>query len=189
MPVCYAGAGDNLVMDAAEAGLIGAAIGGGVAILKSWIDGRSQVKLEKAKAEWSKENAVAAELRTHVATVARELFAVQHSIEWLCSKTDENSELSVEDVDRYDTEIHTTFPKLLGALATVSSLNEQAYNDLSVLAFSLFKIDGKIARALRGFSTAVSKMGASAMVANERGEVTRLWRELPVSISRIMKDL
>jgi hypothetical protein len=60
-------------MDAAEAGLIGAAIGGGVAILKSWIDGRSQVKLEKAKAEWIKDNAVAAELRTHVATVAREL--------------------------------------------------------------------------------------------------------------------
>jgi hypothetical protein len=112
---------------AAEAGLYGVAIGSGFTILKSWIDGRSQARLEKAKAEWSRDNAVATELRTHVATVARELFAAQHSIEWLCSKTDGNSELTKEDVERYDTEIHATFPKLLGALATVSSLNERAY--------------------------------------------------------------
>jgi hypothetical protein len=161
--------GDEL-MDAAEAGLIGAAIGGGVAILKSAIDGWSQRKLEKAKAEWSRDNTVGAELRAHVATVARELFDVQHSIEWLCSKTDGNSELTKEDVERYDTEIHASFPKLLGALATVSSLNERAYNDLSVLAKHLFEIDGKIAGALRGFSTSTSKMDASVSVAKERKE-------------------
>lgn len=38
-------------MDSAVAGLIGAAIGGGVAILKSFIDGRTQLNLEQAKAK------------------------------------------------------------------------------------------------------------------------------------------
>ena len=72
-------------MDPAVAGLVGAAIGGGVSILKSFVDGSSQRRLEKAKADWGRENAVATELRTHVSTVARELLAAQHSMEWLCS--------------------------------------------------------------------------------------------------------
>jgi hypothetical protein len=118
-------------LDTAVAGLLGAAIGGGVAILKSFIDGRSQRNLEQAKAKWSREGTVATELRTHVATVARELLSAQHSMEWLCWQTQQGSkQLDEKAVTDYHGEIHATFPKLLGALAAVSSLNARAYNDV-----------------------------------------------------------
>jgi hypothetical protein len=174
-------------MDAAAAALIGAAIGGGVAILKSFIDGWSQRKLEKAKAAWSRDNTVGTELRGHVATVARELLAAQHSLEWVCSLTDQGRQLSASAVEGYHAEIHATFPKLLGALAAVSSLDDRAYRDLSELAEKVFAIDGAIADALRDFSG--SPAIASGEVAKQRADATSLYRELPISIARIMKDL
>ena len=64
-------------MDATVAGLIGTAIGGGVAILTAFIQGWNQRKLEKEKEDWPRETTIGTELRTHLATVARELLAAQ----------------------------------------------------------------------------------------------------------------
>jgi hypothetical protein len=174
-------------MDAAMAGLIGAAIGGGVAIVNSFATSWSQRRLEKAKAEWAHENAVRTELRAHVAAVARELLAAQHSMEWLCSLTDDGNTLSRSDVARYHDEIHATFPKLLGALATVSSVSDRTYKELAGLADQVFTVDGAIAGALRGFPA--SPVTASAKVATQRADATQLYRQLPISVARIMKDL
>src|SRR5262245_997229 len=174
-------------MDSGTAGLIGAALGGGVAILNTFVTSRGQRRLEKAKAEWAHENAVRTELRGHVATVARELLAAQHSMEWLCSLTDEGHTLSASDVARYHDEIHTTFPRLLGALATVSAVSDRTYKKLAGLADQIFEIDGAIARALRGFPASAST--ASAQVAEQRNAAAGLYRELPVSVASIMKDL
>jgi hypothetical protein len=178
----------QMPLDAAVAGLLGAAIGGGVAILKSFIDGRSQRNLEEAKAKWSREGTVATELRLHVATVARELLSAQHSMEWLCWQTQQGSKLLDEKaVTDYHGEIHATFPKLLGALAAVSSLNDRAYNELSVLADKVFAIEGKIAAALVGFK--ISAQAATSGVAEQHASATSLYRELPMSLARVMKDL
>jgi hypothetical protein len=175
-------------LDAAVAGLIGAAIGGGVAILKSFIDGRSQRNLEEAKAKWSRESTVATELRTHVATVARELLSFQHSMEWLCWQTQHGSkQLDEKAVTDYHAEIHATCPKLLGALAAVSSLDARAYDELSVLADKVFAIEGKIADGLVDFKA--SAHAASSAVAEQHARATSLYHELPMSLAGVMKNL
>lgn len=136
----------------------------------------------------SKESTVATELRTHVATVARELLAAQHSMEWICWQTQHGSKLLDEKaVTDYHGEIHATFPRLLGALAAVSSLDDRAYSDLSVLADKVFGIDGKIADALADFKT--SPQVASNAVAEHHARATDLYRDLPVSLARVMRDL
>jgi hypothetical protein len=174
-------------MDAATAGLVGAAIGGGVALLKSVVDGWSQHRLEKAKADWARANVVGTELRAHVANAARELLAAQHSMEWLTSHTDPGSVLTSAVVENYHTEIHSIFPKLLGALATVSSIDETAYRELAALADRVFELDSAIAGALRKF--AMSPTLASSEIAELRIEATELYRELPSTIAKIMKGL
>jgi hypothetical protein len=174
-------------MDAATAGLVGAALGGGVTILKSFVDSLSQRRLEMAKAQWGREGLLDTELRTHVASVARELLSAQHSMEWLCALTDGDTVLSQAAVDTYHLEIHATYPKLLGAIATVSSLNERAYQDLVVIADKVFAIDNTITEALRGFQS--SPTSASSTVSKQRAAATALYRSLPVSIARVMKDL
>lgn len=82
-------------MDAATAGLVGAATGGGVAVVVSFAEGRNQRRLEKAKAGWAESAAKNAEFRNHVAEVARELLSAQHSIEWFCALTDHGSQLAI----------------------------------------------------------------------------------------------
>jgi hypothetical protein len=174
-------------MDAATAGLIGTAIGGGVTILTSLVNSHSLRRLEAAKAEWAQASLVDTELRSHVASVARELLAAQHSMEWLCSLTDGGAVLAPTAVDTYHAEIHATFPKLLGALATVSSLHDRASQDLLGLGDKVFAIDNTIAGALRGFPASPST--ASLEVSKQRASATALYKSLPVSIARIMKDL
>ena len=173
-------------MDAATAGLIGAALGAGATMLKTLVDGYSTRRLEAAKAQWARASVIDTELRTHVASVAKELLSAQHSMEWLCSLTDSGSTLTTTAVDTYHTEVHATFPKLLGALATVSSLNERTYRDLQVLADKVFAIDSTIADALRGHAT--SPAATSAHVAQQRVAATELYQSLPLSIARIMRD-
>jgi hypothetical protein len=174
-------------MEAATAGLVGAALGAGVTILKSLVDSYSLRKLESAKAQWTRAAAIDSELRTHVASVARELLSAQHSMEWLCALTDGDAVLSTPAVETYHAEIHATFPKLLGAMATVSSLNERVFQDLLVLADQIFVIDSEIAAALRGFP--LSAPAASAKVARQRAAATTMYKTLPISISRIMRDM
>jgi hypothetical protein len=172
-------------MDAAIAGLLGAVIGGGVALLKSFIDGRTAHRLELDKARLAHRGAVETELRGHVAAVARDLLACQHSMEWICSSTDGKSVLSGDKVSNYHAEIHESFPRLLGALAAVASLNDVAYKALLELANKVFKVDQQIAKALRDYEN--SPQMASANVSAHRNAATELYEELPRKIAEIMK--
>ena len=173
-------------MDPTTAGLVGAAIGGGITLVKSAVDGWNQQKLERAKADWTRENAVASELRSHIAAVARELLSLQHSMEWLCSATDSGGELTPEVMNNYHVEIHSAIPKLLGGLATVASLDESTYESLSELADEVFKLDSNLAAALRGFLD--SPPHASQTVAGLRNPITELYKQLPKRIAGVMKS-
>jgi hypothetical protein len=156
-------------MDAAIAGLLGAVIGGGVALLKSFIDGRTAHRLELDKARLAHRGAVETELR----------------MEWICSSTDGKSVLSGDKVSNYHAEIHESFPRLLGALAAVASLNDVAYKALLELANKVFKVDQQIAKALRDYEN--SPQMASANVSAHRNAATELYEELPRKIAEIMK--
>ena len=195
-------------MDAATAGLLGALLGGGLTVVKTAVDVWSQRKLERAKAvwgrdlerakadwgrllerakaDWGRENAVASELRSHIAEVARQLLSIQHSMEWLSSATDSGGELTPGVMTNYHVEIHGAIPKLLGALASVASLDEPAYKRLSILADAVFALDSRLAEVLRGYLN--SPFDTSQAVANLRSPITKLYKQLPEQIAAVMKS-
>ena len=174
-------------MDATSAGLVGAIIGAIAVLANSVFNGRSQRQLEKIKADWSARSNVDNEFRAHVAMVARELMSAQHSMEWLCAHTDGGAQLDRKSVSTYHAEVHASFPRLLGALASVSTLDANAHRELFALAEKVFAVDAALAAALAGFRT--SPTTASELVAAQRATATRLYRELPISIGRITADL
>jgi hypothetical protein len=173
-------------MDPAIAGLLGAFIGGGLALLKPLVDGWSNRKLEREKAAWVRDNTVATEFRSHIAAVAREVLSIQHSMEWLCSATDAGGELTPAVMANYHVEIHSATPKLLGALATVASIDESTYENLSKLADDVFDLDSKLAAALRGYLDSPSL--TSQAVASLRAPITKLYKQLPKRIAAVMKS-
>ena len=172
-------------MDPAIAGLVGVVIGGGLTLLKSLVDARSQKQLERAKAEWTRENAVATELRSHISAVCKDILSFQHSMEWLCSATDGDGELTPAVIENYHAEIHTAIPKLLGALATVASIDEAAYAQCSAMAEEVFELDTKIASILRGYLS--SSSATSKSIARLRAPVTILYKQLPPRIAQVLR--
>jgi hypothetical protein len=145
-----------------------------------------QLQLEGKKAALTRRETLDQELRSQVAEAGRGMLSAQHSMEWVCWYADQAPKLlDKEIVTAYQKEIHVTFPKLLGDLAGVASLNQQIYESLASLASSVYSLDGKIAGALARFKKTPDE---SLKILQEcYPETTRLYQELPISLARIMK--
>lgn len=166
--------------------VVGAIIGAGTAILNSYLSSRYQLKLENEKGLIARRDALSKELRGYVAEVAREMLSAQHSMEWVCWSAKKGRHLVNEElVTQYHKEIHGTFPKLLGALANVSSLDVDAYKALAALADQLYKVDAKIADALAQYKVAPEQ--TAELIAQYYPDAFTLYQSLPLGFTKIMK--
>lgn len=176
-------------MDAAIIGLVGVLIGGIISSITTFVTTRlnnqHQLRLEQKKATITKRNTLDKELRSQVAEVAREMLSAQHSMEWVCWHAVHASGL-IDGIiaDEYHKEIHVTFPKLLGDLAVVASLNSSTYEKLTSLANKLYAIDGKIAEALVHYKK--SPQESTKVLKECYPETLSLYKDLPKELAKIM---
>jgi len=177
-------------MDQATAGLIGVAIGGIIsavtALTTSQLTTRNQLRLEREKAGIGRHETLLAELRSHIAEVAREMLSVQHSMEWVCWHAKQAPNLiDTKLVTQYHKEIHTVIPQLLGSLAVVASIDQRVFEDLSVLADELYKIEGEVGRALANYRK--SPHEALKTLEGCHPMVSELYQSLPPALAAIMR--
>ena len=172
-------------MDSAIAGLIGAVIGACVVILNSFISNRHQLNLEKEKSRLTQQAELSKELRDQIANVAQAMLLAQHSMEWVCWYAKEGSNVIDNSIiSNYHREIHDCFPKLLGYLTVVASLDKNAYEKLASLAEKIYEIDSKIAKA--SVANKNEPEALSASLAECYPAATALYRTLPLEITKIM---
>jgi len=168
--------------------IVGAIIGGGTAILNSHLNSGYQLQLEKEKGLIARRDTLSKELRSCVAEVAREMLSAQHSMEWVCWSAAKGPHLVSEElIAQYQKEIHGTFPKLLGALAAVSSLNVGSYKALAALAEQIYTVDEKIADAFAQYKTAPEQ--TVKLLVQYHPDAVALYRSLPLDLARIMKSV
>lgn len=173
-------------MDQAIAGLIGAVIGACIVIINTLITNRHQLTLEAEKARLAEEAELSKELRSRIADVAHEMLSAQHSMEWVCWFASEGADIDKDMVSNYHSEIHLHFPRLLGSLAVVASLNVDVYEELALLADKLYQVDSDIAQAMLTYGTEPNEL--SAKLAGVYPEATALYQVLPEQITRIIKS-
>ena len=70
-------------MDAAVAGLIGAAIGAVAGLMGAFFTSIVQSRIEEKKWRRSKQDTLSKELRLQIAEVSRKMLVAQHSMEWI----------------------------------------------------------------------------------------------------------
>jgi hypothetical protein len=87
--------------------------------------------------------------------------------------------------EEYQKEIHAIFPKLLGDLAVVASLNRSTYEELVYLANKLYAIDGKIAAALVHYRKLPQE--SIKILVECHPETLLLYESLPIELARIMR--
>lgn len=93
------------------------------------------------------------------------------------------SALNADNIKRYDEEVHDAMPKLLGAMATVASLNLNVYEEMQRLCKRLYDLDATVAVSLRA-----SRTSEHAHHELERGweEARELERVLPQQVAHFM---
>ena len=174
-----------MLMDSAIAGLLGAIIGASAGILGSIVTSHLQLKLEEEKTRLAQVSAVSSELRAEIKVTAQYMLSLQHSMEWVCWLATKDEALpDDETVAQYHKEIHETIPKLLGALAAVSSFDQTFYDELAPLADQLFSLDGQIADALVRYKAPPER---AAVIKDFYPEATKFYKKLPRQLSDIQK--
>jgi hypothetical protein len=147
-------------MDTAWIGILGTVVGfvgGGIfSLINSRMNNKHQIELEYTKAGIARKDNLAKELRSQIWLVASYMMNVQYSMEWAIER---NSVEKTNYVELYNREVHDIFPKLLGALAEVASLNEDAYKKLAALEKDLHSLDREIIPYLMGIESTTEPNG------------------------------
>jgi len=174
-------------MNQAFGAFLGAIAGAVVALTTSIITNIVSTRNERAKSEAAKHAAHVEALRGSVATVFSYFFAIQHAINWLTwiAKFDPSA-LDAESIKSYDNEVHDAMPKLLGAMATVASLNLNVYDDLQQLCERLYDLDRTVAVSLRAPGTVEATEAAHHELERSWEKARQLERVLPQQVAEFM---
>ena len=90
-------------------------------------------------------------------------------------------------ISSYQSEIHLHFPKLLGNLAVVASLNVGVYEKLASLAERLYDMDSHIAIAMLEYENEPDEL--SRKLAHLYPEATELYKTLPAELTGIINSV
>ncbi len=167
-------------------GLGGALIGGLLTIVNTTVINRFETKRNEEKAKSEEQGNILKNIRTQVAEVGREMLSMQHSMEWICWHGAHAPQL-IDDhvISQYENEVHTIYPRLLGALCVLASMDLSLYNELLLLSKELYALDGGIARAVAVYRD--SSAEAARILKEHYPSVVDLYEKLPERIGGIMQ--
>jgi hypothetical protein len=129
------------------------------------------------------------ELRRRTADAFAQAFVVQHAMEWITwyAKNDPEA-LDSEMKRQYAEDVHRAFPALLGAMAATAALSMDVYDGLRPILDELYGLEERVALALRSVDTqGRPRAEAIDSLIALHGDSLRLLRELPESLSSVMK--
>jgi len=174
-------------MDPAIAGLLGALIGASAGILGSVANSYFQSKLEKEKAQLAQAGEVSGELRAEIAEASRYMLSLQHSMEWVCWLATYGDPLDDESAYEYHKEAHEAIPRLLGAMAAVSSLDVSFYQKLFPVAEELFGLDSQIGDALVRRRRSPAERADAVKIHFTAAKA--LYKKLPKELANIQREV
>jgi hypothetical protein len=175
-------------MSKAETALTVAAIAAVAAFVGTVITAFVAIHNERQRAEATERAASVQELRSRTADVFGNLLAMQHSMEWLTwhAKQDPDSIASLKN--NYETEVHRTYPELLGAMAITAALNLTLYSDLRVLVDQVYRLEGEVAVSLlKAVRPGPKQTDGLLELTALNSAATRLYEELPVQLAEAMR--
>lgn len=173
-------------MDATTATILGTLIGALAAISSAVLAGLFSVRNERLRLIEAKRSADIAALRKAAGVAFEEIFAVQHAMNWITwYATNSPSEIDDANVREYEEQIHRAYPRLLGALAKVASLDLNLYHELHLICERIYHLEENVALAVR--DSATTSTGTTFQVlAQQMATVRGLERDLPPEMARIM---
>jgi hypothetical protein len=145
---------------------------------------------ERRRQRQAEREARVAEVNSRTKDAFKQLFAIQHSIEWVTwhAKHDPESIRNPKLVASYDKEIHQAYPAFLGALAAANAISDTVYEDLRQLLDHVYTIEHNVALALKEAQRSDAQF-ATAIVALTKyyEEITNLLEHLLTRLPEVME--
>jgi|GEM_PF-2629203 len=183
-------------MDAAVAGLIGAAIGALTSLLGNLISSFIQAQQEEKKWRRSMELQGYQNLQTAIAELTREMSLIVHEIMFLTwTARIEPERVSPERIEAYDQEIHKLLPRFWSTLNYVAALDSDTYFQLLPLAQSITKLEDEVDKASMLHSKVDSRKESLRMLSNLFVSAADVYDKIPetfgdiLSVNRIGKGI
>lgn len=130
-----------------------------------------------------------ASVRSCSAEVFKEIFNLQHEVEWLTWHAANNPQrVTGQMIDSYEAAVHETIPRLLGSLSVLASLDVNAYKKLNTIVDDVFTLEGQVARIAAGLGEPSTRSLAIDGLAGRLEESEKLWTTLPLSMAAMMED-
>lgn len=164
--------------------IVAAAITAVVALVTALVAGIFGLRTESRRRRQEREDARLTDVRLNAADVFKEMFVLQHEIEWVTW----HARFRPEAVDAgmlaaYDAAVHSCIPRLLGSLAVLTSRDRTFYDRVFPLADELFSLDGRVARVAADVRRADYSAATIDALSAEFVHAERLWQELPVRMA------
>ena len=175
-------------MTEADAVVIAGVIGGFAALVAALVAAGVAVRNETRRREEARRDAERQALRGQAAEVFRHMFTVQHEMEWLTwHAVNRPAELSPEMTATYEAAVHKAYPRLLGAMAVLASMNLDLYDRLNLLTEKIYAAEGNIGTLITGLHSAETRQDSLAGLRPLHGPVAAFYKSLPPEMAKAME--
>lgn len=176
------------MMNQADAAVAAAAIAASTALLGVLATSAVALHNETRRRRAAAVDADRLAIRAQAAEVFVHLFHIQHEMEWLTwHAVNRPAEIDRDFVARYETAVHATYPKVLGAMAVLASLDLGLYRSLAPTVDDLYNLEGDLARELGDLSATRRRRRSISKLVDQHATVVALYQSLPPKLADAMQ--
>jgi hypothetical protein len=171
-----------------EALVAAAAIGGLAALVGALVAGGTALRNETRRRSAGRKDVERQALRTQAAEVFRHIFALQHEMEWLTwHAVNRPKDLNSRMTAAYESAVHDAYPKVLGAMAVLASMNIDLYQRVTPMVDRIYEMDGEIGRHITGLGSRRTRRGSLEKLKQLNEPVKALYVALPPEMAEAMR--
>lgn len=175
-------------MTQSGAAVVAASIGGLTALVAALVAGAVALRNESHRRSAARKDVDRQALRAQAAEVFRQMFVLQHEMEWLTwHAANRPKSLNSQMTRTYESSVHDSYPRILGAMAVLASMDIGLYRRLEPLMERLFEAESRIGCLINGLISR-RKRGNSLVQLKQLNEPVRtLYLDLPPEMAEAMQ--
>lgn len=171
-----------------EAVVAAASIGGLAAFVGALVAGAVALRNESKRRSAARQDIEMQALRAQAAEVFRQMFVLQHEMEWLTwHAANRPNSLDSQMTKAYESKVHDSYSTILGAMAVLASMDVGLYHRLTPLMERLFEAEGQIGKLITGLSARRGRGSSLAQLKQLNKPVTSLYLDLPPEMAEVMQ--
>lgn len=171
-----------------EALVAAAAIGGFAALVGALIAGGIALRNETRRRSAGRQDIERQALRAQSAEVFRYMFIFQHEMEWLTwHAVNRPKNLDSQITAAYEAAVHDSYPRLLGAMAVLASMDMGLYQRLTPMVDRIYQTEGQVGRIISGLESRRTRGGSLAKLKQLNEPVKALYVALPPEMAEAMR--